>query len=191
MNTIFRPALDLWPVLLLFECYKQIPTVGTFTLIFQFKRLLIHYFCVCLNRPNVDQVLSDDFMTQGYMPSRLPLSCLTMPPRFDPRLNNSIIAVRRPLGEINRESPLISNDVLQGNEYKTYRYFPQILTIFHFCKGVKNEPVGINSPATADTPFPAVPSGPSPQQLLRDLQQQLYKLFASKPTEKVPILMGM
>lgn len=54
--------------------------------------------------------------------------------------------------------------------------------------GVKGEPV--ISPATADTPFPAVPSGPSPQQLLRDLQQQLYKLFTSKPNEKVPFLMG-
>ncbi|XP_057378391.1 serine/threonine-protein kinase PLK1-like [Daphnia carinata] len=117
------------------------------------------------SRPNVDQVLNDDFMTQGYMPSRLPLSCLTMPPRFDPRLSTSIIAVRRPLGEINRESPLISNEV----------------------QGVKGEPV--TSPATADTPFPAVPSGPSPQQLLRDLQQQLQKLFVAKPSEKVPILM--
>ncbi|EFX85823.1 hypothetical protein DAPPUDRAFT_309099 [Daphnia pulex] len=117
------------------------------------------------SRPTVDQCLNDDFMTQGYMPSRLPLSCLTMPPRFDPRLNNSLIAVRRPLGEINRDSPLISNEV----------------------QGVKGEPV--NSPATADTPFPAVPSGPSPQQLLRDLQQQLFKLFTSKPNEKVPFLM--
>ena len=50
------------------------------------------------------------------MPSRLPLSYLTMPPRFDPRLNNTIIAVRRPLEEINRDSPLFSNE-LQGIDY--------------------------------------------------------------------------
>lgn len=74
-------------------------------------------------RPNVDQILNDDFMTQGYMPSRLPLSCLTMPPRFDPRLSTSIIAVRRPLGEINRESPLISNEV-QGNLTCNSNYSP-------------------------------------------------------------------
>ena len=43
-------------------------------------------------------------MTCGYIPTRLPLSCLTMAPRFDPKLNSSIIAVRRPLGEVNRES---------------------------------------------------------------------------------------
>jgi len=122
-----------------------------------------------LSRPNVDQVLNDDFMTMGYMPSRLPLSCLTMPPRFDARMNNSIISTRRPLGEVNREpTPLITNEILQG---------------------VKSDPAPVNSPATAETPYPAVPSGPSPQQLLRDLQQQLHKLFASKPTEKIPIMM--
>ena len=47
--------------------------------------------------------MKHDFITLGYMPSRLPLSCLTMPPRFDTRLNNSIMAARRPLGEVNRE----------------------------------------------------------------------------------------
>jgi polo-like kinase 1 len=61
-------------------------------------------------------------------------------------------------------------------------------TFLRVIAGVKGEPV--NSPATADTPFPAVPSGPSPQQLLRDLQQQLFKLFTSKPNEKIPFLMG-
>ena len=73
--------------------------------------MFIKFVIFFLNRPTVDQCLNDDFMTQGYMPSRLPLSCLTMPPRFDPRLNNSLIAVRRPLGEINRDSPLISNEI--------------------------------------------------------------------------------
>ncbi|XP_046656632.1 serine/threonine-protein kinase PLK1-like [Daphnia pulicaria] len=34
-----------------------------------------------------------------------------------------------------------------------------------------------------------VPSGPSPQQLLRDLDQQLFELYTSKPHKKVPILM--
>ena len=63
---------------------------------------MFHLFCYY--RPTVDVVLHDEFMTCGYMPNRLPLSCLTMAPRFDPKLNSSIIAVRRPLGEMNRES---------------------------------------------------------------------------------------
>ncbi|KAK2718492.1 serine/threonine-protein kinase PLK1-like [Artemia franciscana] len=57
-------------------------------------------------RPTVHQVLTDDFMTLGYVPSRLPLSCLTMAPRFDTKLNSSIVAVRRPLGEINQKENL-------------------------------------------------------------------------------------
>lgn len=65
---------------------------------------------------------------------------------------------------------------------------PHIFKTSLFTTGVKGEPV--TSPATAETPFPAVPSGPSPQQLLRDLQQQLQKLFIAKPSEKVPIIMG-
>lgn len=117
------------------------------------------------SRPTVDQVLKDDFMTLGYMPSRLPLSCLTMPPRFDTRLNNSIVAARRPLGEVNREmSSVPTSELLQG---------------------VKGEPIGATSPATAGTPYPTVPSGPSPQQLLQDLQLQLHKLFATKAPEKI------
>ena len=72
----------------------------------------------------MDQVLNDDFMTMGYMPSRLPLSCLTMPPRFDARMNNSIISARRPLGEVNREpTPLITNEILQGIIEKRYRKY--------------------------------------------------------------------
>lgn len=62
-----------------------------------------------ISRPNVDQILKDDFMMQGYLPSRLPLSCLTMPPRFDVRLNNSIVA-RRALGEVNQNSPVIAEN---------------------------------------------------------------------------------
>ncbi|XP_043236979.1 serine/threonine-protein kinase PLK1-like [Amphibalanus amphitrite] len=54
-------------------------------------------------RPTVDQILHDDFMTMGYIPVRLPTSCLTMAPRFDTKMNVSIVA-RRPLVELNKES---------------------------------------------------------------------------------------
>ena len=36
------------------------------------------------SRPSVDEILRDDFMTMGFLPSRLPVSCLTMAPRFEP-----------------------------------------------------------------------------------------------------------
>jgi len=53
------------------------------------------------HRPNIDTFLRDEFMTQGYMPSRLPPSCLTMAPRFDTKMAQ--IARRGPLQEINKD----------------------------------------------------------------------------------------
>jgi len=54
-------------------------------------------------RPPVVQILQDDFMTLGYMPSKLPPSVLTMAPRFDSKLNASLIARRVPLTEYNQQ----------------------------------------------------------------------------------------
>ncbi|KAK3889864.1 hypothetical protein Pcinc_006158 [Petrolisthes cinctipes] len=65
-------------------------------------------------RPTVDMIIADDFMTMGYMPTRLPTSCLTMAPRFDSRC--SVIATRKPLLEINNKvgqkafSPILGAD---------------------------------------------------------------------------------
>jgi len=118
------------------------------------------------SRPNVEQVLSDEFMTCGYIPTRLPLSCLTMAPRFDAKLNSSIIAVRRPLGEVNRETKASGTEGPKASE---------------------------DSPAAngdnADEPGDVYTVGPPPEKLLRELQQQLQRLFAAKPAEKFPILM--
>jgi len=52
-------------------------------------------------RPSVAEILKDDFMTMGYLPHRLPVSCLTMAPRFDTKANSSLIATRKPLTEVN------------------------------------------------------------------------------------------
>jgi polo-like kinase 1 len=151
---------------LIFKKIQADPSSQSVKLLLAFCMVLviIKFVIFLLNRPTVDQCLSDDFITQGYMPSRLSLSCLTMPPRLDPRLNIGVIDVRRPLGDLKRD---VNSIKIQGG---------------------KAEPV--NPPATADAPLPAVPSGPSLQQLLRDLEQQLLKLLTSKPNERVPFLMG-
>jgi len=57
-----------------------------------------------LNRPTVTDVLQDDFMNMGYLPTRLPISCLSMAPRFDVKLNASLIARRAPLSDQNQVS---------------------------------------------------------------------------------------
>ncbi|KAM0728007.1 Serine/threonine-protein kinase polo [Formica fusca] len=49
-------------------------------------------------RPSVTKLLKDTFFTSGYMPTSLPLSCLTMAPRLDMLESH---CNRKPLGEMN------------------------------------------------------------------------------------------
>ena len=45
-----------------------------------------------------------------------------MAPRFDPKLNSSIIAVRRPLGEVNRESKALLAGTAEHPQGSNRRY---------------------------------------------------------------------
>lgn len=49
------------------------------------------------NRPNVSDIMKSDFFVTGYMPKKLPASCLTMAPRFDSIHYRESISNRRPL----------------------------------------------------------------------------------------------
>ncbi|XP_046393580.1 serine/threonine-protein kinase PLK1 [Ischnura elegans] len=55
------------------------------------------------NRPKIEDILTDDFFVNGYIPMQLPLSCLTMEPRFDSMENAPSAASRKPLNEMNSE----------------------------------------------------------------------------------------
>lgn len=52
-------------------------------------------------RPDAQQILADEFFTTGYLPSRLPTSCLTMQPRFSKNISiiESSCMERKPLTE--------------------------------------------------------------------------------------------
>lgn len=52
-------------------------------------------------RPCVSDIMKADFFTTGYMPKKLPPSCLTMAPRFDSINYRESISNRRPLNELN------------------------------------------------------------------------------------------
>ncbi|XP_018561327.1 serine/threonine-protein kinase polo [Anoplophora glabripennis] len=56
------------------------------------------------SRPKTDQLLSTEFIINGYCPANLPVSCLTMAPRYDKLEMSS----RKPLIELNQESMVIS-----------------------------------------------------------------------------------
>ena len=55
-------------------------------------------------RPSVEEILKDDFMTMGFLPSRLPVSCLTVAPTFDTLMNASLFAGHMPHTEVNTQT---------------------------------------------------------------------------------------
>ncbi|KAL4659106.1 serine/threonine-protein kinase PLK1-like [Arapaima gigas] len=52
-------------------------------------------------RPRISSLLEDDFFTSGYVPLRLPTTCLTMPPRFSITPSSLEKSLRRPLAALN------------------------------------------------------------------------------------------
>ncbi|XP_076450747.1 serine/threonine-protein kinase PLK1-like [Babylonia areolata] len=53
------------------------------------------------SRPNMDQIMEDEFFSSGYLPPRLPTSCLTMAPRFDTLMAKTEAMTRKPLLDVN------------------------------------------------------------------------------------------
>lgn len=53
-------------------------------------------------RPTIDELLNDEFFTSGYIPSRLPTSCLTIAPRFSIAPSALELNGRKPLTALNK-----------------------------------------------------------------------------------------
>ncbi|KAH1183818.1 serine/threonine-protein kinase PLK1 [Mauremys mutica] len=60
-------------------------------------------------RPTIDELLNDEFFTSGYIPSRLPTTCLTIPPRFSIAPSGFDPSGRKPLTALNKglDSPAL------------------------------------------------------------------------------------
>ncbi|XP_032896787.1 serine/threonine-protein kinase PLK1 [Amblyraja radiata] len=56
-------------------------------------------------RPNIHELLNDEFFSTGYLPVRLPTTCLTMAPRFSLAPGGIDSNMRRPLAELNKDVP--------------------------------------------------------------------------------------
>ncbi|XP_045568457.1 serine/threonine-protein kinase PLK1 [Salmo salar] len=54
-------------------------------------------------RPTVSQLQTDEFFTEGYIPLRLPTTCLTVPPRFSIAPSSLEPGQRRPLTALNNK----------------------------------------------------------------------------------------
>ena len=56
-------------------------------------------------RPTVESLISSEFMTNGFHPKELPISCLTMAPRLDISGKPKEKSPRKPLIEVNTDNP--------------------------------------------------------------------------------------
>lgn len=55
-------------------------------------------------RPTIAELQADEFIASGYVPLRLPTTCLTVPPRFSMGPNTPMeLGQRRPLTAINNK----------------------------------------------------------------------------------------
>uniref|UniRef100_A0A4W2E8U8 Serine/threonine-protein kinase PLK n=1 Tax=Bos indicus x Bos taurus TaxID=30522 RepID=A0A4W2E8U8_BOBOX len=54
-------------------------------------------------RPTIHELLNDEFFTSGYIPARLPITCLTIPPRFSIAPSSLDPSNRKPLTVLNKE----------------------------------------------------------------------------------------
>ncbi|XP_072273656.1 serine/threonine-protein kinase PLK1 [Pyxicephalus adspersus] len=65
------------------------------------------------SRPTIDDLLNDEFFTTGYIPNRLPTTCLTVPPRFSIAPSSIDPSIRKPLTAINKgqDSPMVDKNV--------------------------------------------------------------------------------
>ena len=56
-------------------------------------------------RPAIHELLNDEFFTSGYIPARLPITCLTIPPRFSIAPSSLDPSNRKPLTVLNKGKP--------------------------------------------------------------------------------------
>lgn len=53
-------------------------------------------------RPTIHELLNDEFFTSGYIPARLPITCLTIAPRFSIAPSSMDPSSRKPLTVLNK-----------------------------------------------------------------------------------------
>ena len=61
------------------------------------------YYCYMYNKSSVINNSETIYFFTGYTPAELPVSCLTMAPRFDFIASNESSYLRKPLVEVNSE----------------------------------------------------------------------------------------
>ncbi|XP_050687603.1 serine/threonine-protein kinase PLK1-like [Eriocheir sinensis] len=147
-----------------------------------------------LQRPCVSKIIEDDFMTMGYIPSRLPTSCLTMAPRFDSHC--ALVATRKPLLEINNTGTPQGGRP-RGDTPAHGRDGSPVKNIQECLKkgdsGPRGHPPSLSSASRGQQQQSAAHQEAAPQQpkhdepsdcYLKDLYNQVNSVVMSKPDER-------
>ncbi|XP_050442073.1 serine/threonine-protein kinase PLK1-like [Adelges cooleyi] len=111
-------------------------------------------------RPTVSDIMKSDFFTTGYMPKKLPPSCLTMAPRFDSINYRESISNRKPLNELNSPKAAVIKAVTKPQDPANK------LPLFN----VPNRAVGGNGVSASDC-----------KEYMISLERELGNLLKNKP----------
>lgn len=128
-------------------------------------------------RPNIHEVAKFDFFLKGYMPNRLPTSCLTMAPKFTfAQLSQTPNEERRILGEIRPQEVLsprqkVKQDIMSA-PLRPLTSVPEAQVMTVGGRGDRNE--------KGEGDFNSVPT----DFYLSELYQQLTDLVNKKPAER-------
>lgn len=117
------------------------------------------------DRPNMETLLEEEFFHTGYLPPRLPTSCLTMAPRFDTLARSEALS-RRPLLEINRADGNSRPQTAPTDMKKDDKYPADSEETDEGCRKGSDEPADY---------------------YLSDLFAILSTVIASKPSEKIHV----
>uniref|UniRef100_A0A8K9X4F8 Serine/threonine-protein kinase PLK n=1 Tax=Oncorhynchus mykiss TaxID=8022 RepID=A0A8K9X4F8_ONCMY len=105
-------------------------------------------------RPTVSQLLTDEFFTEGYIPLRLPTTCLTVPPRFSIAPSSLEPSQRRPLTALNNKEKVEQKDepLLREIPEATDCHLSDLLQQLDTCNAAKPSERGLIRMEEAEDP---------------------------------------
>lgn len=140
-------------------------------------------------RPWMIDILNDPYLTKNYVPSRLPLSCLTTAPRY----NNGRLSImptefygssRRPLGEKNTEVPAVKINIENAMENKAPTAPDKPTTNGQNNNNQAAQNYNNNAHQANQLPKPNGAAVFSKDYNLKELSEQLHMVVAARAGEK-------
>uniref|UniRef100_A0A2K6N4X6 Serine/threonine-protein kinase PLK n=1 Tax=Rhinopithecus bieti TaxID=61621 RepID=A0A2K6N4X6_RHIBE len=105
-------------------------------------------------RPTINELLNDEFFTSGYIPARLPITCLTIPPRFSIAPSSLDPSNRKPLTVLNKglENPCLKEPVVRETGEVVDCHLSDMLQQLHSVNASKPSERGLVRQEEAEDP---------------------------------------